>query len=120
PLTFTAFWPWMPDDFTGRLYSAPFLAPAVGAWLLSGGATQIERLTLGLTQLVLGLGPIAGVVSLDVVLHRVNWSSPGPWVWIGLFTLVALMGAGMVWRALAAGRAATPATGATQREMVYG
>ncbi len=97
PSLAAAGWPWAVDAFHARLYSAPFFAIAVGAWLLARRAPPAELLTLGLTQTVLGFFPVLAVVSVDAALRRVNWSLPGPWVWVGAFALLGALGLGLLW-----------------------
>lgn len=96
PEWLSGFWPWKIDGFHGRLYSAAFLTPALGAWLLVQSASAIEQLTLGLMQLGLGVLPILGVTGMDRSLHRINWLLPGTWLWIGIFALEGLVGLGLV------------------------
>jgi hypothetical protein len=88
----TSFWPWAPDDFAARLYSGAFLACAAGAFLLHHGGARREWLTMGLTLVLLGALPIAGIVSLDLSLHRVDWARLGPQLWLGAFGVLAAAG----------------------------
>jgi hypothetical protein len=104
PVPATAFWPWPIDEFHSQLYSAAFFAPAVGALVLAQNAAPVELLTVGLTQAVLGLCSMVGVATVDAALHRVDWSQPGPWVWLAGWAVLLVAGAGMVWQAWDAGR----------------
>lgn len=96
PDRFSVFWPWPVDDFHARLYSAAFLSPALGALLLLRGTAWDEVLTMGLTQGVLGLLPILGLVVVDARVHRVAWTSTGTWLWIGGFVVLFVAGVGLV------------------------
>lgn len=96
PDRFSAFWPWPVDDFHARFYSAGFFTAALGAFLLTRAATWDEVVTVGLTQLFLGLLPILGLVMIDAGVHQVNWVSGATWLWIGGFAMLALTGMGLL------------------------
>jgi hypothetical protein len=102
PVASTAFWPWHIDEFHERMYSAIFLTGAVGAYVLWRSGASIELLLLGVTQSVLGLFAILGIVIVNASQHTVDWTQPGTWVWIGLF--VVLMLTGIVMTVLAVGK----------------
>jgi hypothetical protein len=102
PVASTAFWPWHIDEFHGRMYSAIFLTGAVGAYILWRSAAAVELLLLGVTQSVLGLFAILGLIMANASQQTVNWTQPGTWVWIGLF--VVLMLTGIVMTVLAVGK----------------
>lgn len=104
PITFSAFWPWELDDFHGRTYSALFFTGAIGAFLSWRFAAPSELLTMGMTQFALGLLAILGLIATDAAIHRVDWSLPGTWLWIGAFGVALIAGLGMVWWSLAVGR----------------
>ncbi len=59
-------WSWEIDNFHAQLYSVTFITPAIGAYVLTKGATKLEWQTLGLAQIVLGLFPIIGVIIVDM------------------------------------------------------
>jgi hypothetical protein len=82
------FWSWEIDNFHAQMYSVTFLTPAIGAFLLAKAASKTEWLTMGLTQAVLGLFPIIGVIVVDATVKSVNWSSAGPWIWMILFAAI--------------------------------
>jgi hypothetical protein len=100
PVASTAFWPWHIDEFHGRMYSAIFLTGAVGAYVLWRSAAAIELLLLGVTQSVLGLFAILGVIIVNASQQTVNWTQPGTWIWIGLFAVLMLTGIVMIVLAL--------------------
>jgi hypothetical protein len=104
PGFFTSFWPWRIDDFHARIYSALFVTAAVGALTLARAAAPSEYLVMGLTHAVLGPAAILGVVIVDAAQHRVNWSSPGTWLWMGGCALVFAVGLGMLWLAAGSSR----------------
>lgn len=89
-------WSWEIDNFHAQLYSVTFLTPAVGAYVLTKGATRLEWQTLGLAQTVLGLFPIIGVIVVDTSVKRVHWSDIGTWVWFALFTAMLIAGLWMM------------------------
>jgi hypothetical protein len=99
PTAASAFWPWPIDSINGRVYSTVFIGSAVGAWLMSRVAAPVEWLTMGAVQSTLGLLAIVGLVLVDLALHRVNWSAPGTWLWVGAFAVLMLAGLGMLWQA---------------------
>jgi hypothetical protein len=96
PTTATMIWSWSIDTFHAQLYSVTFLTPAIGAYMLTKGATKLEWQTLGLAQIVLGLFPILGVIIVDAAVHKVVWSAVGTWVWFALFAAMLLGGLWMI------------------------
>jgi hypothetical protein len=91
PETATDFWPWPVDAFHARIYAATYLTPAVGAWVLRGGATPEELRTLGLTLVVFGVAAIVAV--------------PTTWTFFAVNAAPVLAGAVL----LSAGPASAPA-----------
>lgn len=89
-------WSWEIDNFHAQLYSVTFITPALGAYVLTKGATKLEWQTLGLAQIVLGLFPIIGVIIVDASAKRVNWSAVGTWIWFALFILILITGVWMM------------------------
>lgn len=106
PAIFSTFWPWKIDDFHGQIYSAIFLTGAVGTFILSRTAAPVELLTMGLTQVTLGLLAIVGMIMVDASVHKIGWSLPGTWVWLGLFALLFIAGLGKLWWSLESRRQA--------------
>jgi hypothetical protein len=88
----TLFWPWPVDDFHARLYSVTFLTPAVGLFLLVRAAAWAELWAMGLTLLALGVLALLGLVVTDLGVARVDWASPGTWLYVLLFVLIFLGG----------------------------
>lgn len=99
PALFSAFWPWKIDDFHGQIYSAIFIGGAIGTFIMSRAAAPIELLAMGLAEFVFGLLAIVGLVIVDTAVHKINWSLPGTWVWLGLFTLLLVSGLLKGWQA---------------------
>jgi hypothetical protein len=89
-------WSWEIDNFHAQLYSVTFITPAIGAYVLTKGATKLEWQTLGSAQIVLGLFPIIGVIIVDVSAKRVHWSAPGTWIWFALFIAMLTVGLWMM------------------------
>lgn len=101
PPAVSGFWPWGIDALHGRLYSGVFVAAALGGWIVVRGAARSELLALALTQGGMALLAVAGLLLVDAGVHRVNWSAPGTWLWIGAFAVLGGAGAGLVglwWR----------------------
>lgn len=84
-------WSWQIDDFHAQVYSVTFLTPAIGAYVLTKGASKNEWLTMGLTQFTLGLFPIIGVIIVDATVKRVNWSASATWIWFTLFAFIFIV-----------------------------
>jgi hypothetical protein len=93
----SGFWPWRINAFHGRMYSAVFLAGAVGAFALTRAAARIEYLTLGITYGALGFFVLVGLFLVDAALHTVNWAAPGTWLWVAAFAVSLLVGAALMW-----------------------
>jgi hypothetical protein len=89
-------WSWKIDDFHAQMYSVAFLTPAVGAFILAKAASKTEWLTMGLTQAVLGLFPIIGVIIVDASAKSVDWSSAGTWIWMALFSVMFIISLWMI------------------------
>jgi hypothetical protein len=90
------FWSWEIDEFHAQLYSVTFITPAVGAFILAKAASKTEWLTMGLTQGVLGLFPIIGVILVDAAAKRVNWSLAGTWIWMAIFAAIFIVSLWMI------------------------
>ena len=56
----------------------------------------MEERTLGATQVVSGTFAVLGLLLVDANLHRVDWSAPGTWLWIGLCVAIALVGVALL------------------------
>lgn len=89
-------WAWKIDDFHAQMYSVTFLTPALGAFILAKAASKTEWLTMGLTQAILGLFPLIGLIIVDATVKGVNWSSAGTWVWMGLFAAMFVISLWMI------------------------
>jgi hypothetical protein len=95
PATVTAFWPWLVDDFHGRVYAATFITPAVGAWIIRQRSAPAERIVVGLTLLALGVLSILGTIwtsSGVPVDKQVNYAALGTWLYFGMNALLAAAG----------------------------
>jgi hypothetical protein len=91
------FWSWKIDIFHAQLYSVTFLTPAIGTFLLAKTGSKTEWLTMGMTQIVLGLFPILGVLIVDAnIIKGVDWSAAGTWVWMAVFAGIFAIGLWMI------------------------
>ncbi len=95
PTAFGALWPWPVDAFHGRLYSAPFLAGAVGSLILAQAAAPVEVAALGLLQSLCGLPTIliGGLAATS--------QGSAPWLWLGGLATLSLAGLATLRRARA-------------------
>ncbi|HEY4691388.1 MAG TPA: hypothetical protein VIK33_18920 [Anaerolineae bacterium] len=96
PALFGGFWPWALDAFHGQLYSATFLAGAAGLYAVSRVAARVERETVALAQVSFSAFAILGLILVDASVHRVDWSLPGTWLWIGALGWGVIVGAAML------------------------
>jgi len=90
PLTFTSFWPWALDEFHAQLYSATFFSGAFGLITISRATTAGELGGAGVTQGLLGVLALVGLVIVNAQVNRVNWSYATTWLWVGMFAAMAL------------------------------
>ncbi len=100
PVLASGFWPWPVDEFHGRMYSAIFLTGAIGSFLIARVAARVEFVLVGMTELVLGLFALLGVVSANSVKHTVQWTSSGVLLWLAIFAALLLAGASLIWHGL--------------------
>lgn len=100
PVTLSGFWPWPVDAFHGRLYSGGFLALAFGLWLTARAASRWERRLPALNLSFFGGLAILGLLTVDATVGRVDWSRPGPWLWIAALAALALLGLAGLWQSL--------------------
>ena len=96
PSVVGSFWPWPLDPFHCQLYSAIFLTGAAGAAALCQRTSGTDLFTLGIVQFAFSSLVIAGVVVVDAELHKIDWSLPENWVWMGAIALLGLVGLGMM------------------------
>ena len=89
-------WSWEIDNFHAQLYSVTFITPALGAYILTKGASKLEWQTLGFAQISLGLLPVIGVLIVDASTKRVAWSTAGTWTWLTIFTAMLIVGIWMM------------------------
>jgi len=108
PSTFSSFWPWAIDDFHARIYSTVFLLLPVAMWVLYHAAAPIEFFTMSVTQIVLSVFAVLGVVIVDLSVHRVNWAALGTWIWVSGFAVLFVSGLGLLNHALSRGLFRSP------------
>lgn len=99
PTIFGSFWPWPLNSFHSQLYSAIFLTGAVGAALLSRQTAAMELWVLGVIQAVFSGFVIAGVLVVDLAVHKIDWGLFGNWAWMGAIALLGVMGLGLIGQA---------------------
>lgn len=90
------FWPWGIDAMHGRIYSAVFLAPGLGALLLSRSAAREECFVGGVFNGSLGVLAIVSLVLAHLQTGRANFTSIGTWLWLLIFACVSLLGLAMI------------------------
>lgn len=90
------FWPWGIDAMHGRIYSAVFLAPGLGALLLAHSAAREECFVGGVFNGSLGLLAIVSLLLAHLQTGRANFASPGTWLWLILFAALCGLGLMMV------------------------
>lgn len=100
PVSFSGFWPWPVDAFHGRLYSGSFLALALGLLLTARAASRWEHRLPALNLSFYGSLAILGLLIVDATLGRVNWSRPGPWLWVAGLAALVLLGLAGLWQSL--------------------
>ncbi len=99
PEAVTSFWPWPVDAFHGRIYTATFLTPAVGALLIQKKGSPFEYFTLGLTLLILGVASIAGVLITTATVppaKQVDFGALGTWAYFFMNLVLAILGGGLM------------------------
>ena len=102
PATASAFWPWRLDAMHAQIYSGVFLGPGLALCMIARDGAREEYWITGGFAAAFGVSALIGFVVADMAVHRVNWSAPGTWVWIGYFAVYAALGASVLWRAFAA------------------
>ncbi|MEL7142017.1 MAG: hypothetical protein AAFY33_02320 [Cyanobacteria bacterium J06643_4] len=96
PVAAGAAWLWPLDVFHAQLYSAIFLAGALGSALLSRSATTAEARSLGLIQVTFSSLVLLGLWLVDREVQRMDWGSLGTWAWVGAIALLGLSGLGLI------------------------
>ncbi len=92
-------WPWPVDTFHAQVYSAAYLTPAAGAWVLRESASRSDWRTMGWTQTAWGALPILGVAWVDLTARRLDWQRPATLAWFAGHALIAALGLWMLARA---------------------
>ena len=96
PVAAGASWLWPLDVFHSQLYSAIFLAGALGSALLSRKATAGEARSLGAIQVTFSSLVLLGLWLVDREVQRIDWGSFGTWAWVGAIALLGLSGIGLI------------------------
>jgi hypothetical protein len=102
PAFAAAFWPWTVDALHAQIYSAVFVAAGLALLVIARDGARLEFSLVGLFLLTLGALAILGLVLADVQTGRADWAAPGTWVWIAMFSGLALLGADLLRRSRAA------------------
>lgn len=102
PSKFTDIWPGRFDQFHGQLYSAIFITATVGSWIVALGASRAEWIALGLTQTVLSLFMLLGVVLVAASLPSgyILEFPPAAFLWTALFGMMLISGVVMLVQAV--------------------
>jgi hypothetical protein len=98
PATTSSSWSWTLDTFHARLYSAIFLAGAIGSAILSQRAKAIECRALGVIQVTFSVLVLAGVWVVDRASGKIDWSLPSNWSWLGIMALFGMVGLGLIYQ----------------------
>jgi hypothetical protein len=96
PGVFSGFWPWPIDAFHGQIYSGLFIAGAGGLYVIARMAARIEFGTAGLAMCAFSMLAILGLLIVDSITGRVDWSQFGTWFWLGALVVGLLAGAVML------------------------
>lgn len=89
-------WLWPLDVFHSQLYSAIFLAGAVGAAVLSRRATASDLRALGVIQAVFSSLVLIGVWIVDREVQGIDWRMVVSWAWVGAIALLGITGLGLI------------------------
>jgi hypothetical protein len=100
PRTAVGFWPWPVDDFHSRVYGAVFISGGVGAYLLARRAGFWDFVTIGVSHAAFGALTILGTMSVDAVLHRIDWLSVGTWLWVAFFAWLLIGNSVLAWHGI--------------------
>ncbi len=104
PETVGSWWTWPLDAFHSQLYSSIFLTGAVGAAILSRGATAIELKALGTIQMTFSIFVLVGVWVVDSAVNKIDWSAWGNWAWMGAIALLGIAGLALIKQSLRMGK----------------
>lgn len=96
PVTTSRSWSWPLDTFHSRLYSAIFLAGAMGSALLCRRAKAIECRALGSIQVAFSGLVLAGVWIVDKAGSKIDWSLTHNWMWLVMMLLFGFIGLGLI------------------------
>lgn len=91
-----AAWLWPLDVFHAQLYSAIFLAGALGSAMLSRWATAAETRTLGLIQVTFSALVLLGTWLVDKEVQGIDWGLFVNWAWVGAIALLGVFGLGLI------------------------
>ncbi|MEL6815596.1 MAG: hypothetical protein AAFP03_12370 [Cyanobacteria bacterium J06598_3] len=96
PAAAGAAWLWPLDVFHAQLYSAIFLAGALGSALLARRATAAETRTLGVIQVTFSSLVLLGIWLVDKEVQGIEWGLFASWAWVGAIALLGLFGIGLI------------------------
>lgn len=89
-------WLWPLDVFHAQLYSALFLAGAIGSALLSRRATAAEARSLGAIQVTFSSLVLLGIGLVDREVQGIKWGLLVNWAWVGAIALLGIVGLGLI------------------------
>lgn len=96
PVAAGAAWLWPLDAFHAQLYSAIFLAGALGSAMLSRRATAAETRSLGVIQVTFSSLVLLGVWLVDKEMQGIDWGLFVSWAWVGAIALLGIVGIGLI------------------------
>jgi len=96
PNTFSSLFPWKLDVFHSQLYSATFITGAVILISVAVLATRAEFVTAGAAEVTFSVFAILGLIIVDAVVKKIDWSAPNALAWLVSLAILALLGTALI------------------------
>jgi len=96
PNTFSSLFPWKLDVFHSQLYSATFITGAVILISVAVLATRAEFVTAGAAEVTFSVFAILGLIIVDAVVKKIDWSAPNTLAWLVSLAILALLGTALI------------------------